>query len=156
METKFRIAVLCLVVGPTTDAKAQTVFNALIALLFRRVLPDGKKKESIALHVKSLPQTTEGLLKVAELVEAAALIEDLRSAKFHFATVIQTVGQIPSGNVKRYVEWVAADTTHREKTIRGVFHPSVLRHYEARLRGLLGPLSDPSHAEQLAAIRPIT
>lgn len=155
-ETILSIAALPAAVGSPADTDAQKVFNAIIALLFRRVLPDGERKQSIASYVRALPQAREGLLKIVELVEAAPILEDLRSATFHFETVVQTALLVPSGNVGQYVQFVHDDATHREKTIRGVFNPHVFKHYEGRLRGLLSPLADAEWVEQLATIRTVS
>jgi hypothetical protein len=151
-----QIAALVALVGAPSDADGVRVFNAVIGLLFRRVLPEGKRKQSIASYMSALPKTREGLLKIAELVEAAPILEDLRSASFHFATVVQSALLIPSGNIREYVQYVHDDVDHREKTIRGVFNPRVFKHYEGRLRGLLSPLADPEWAEQLSNIRTVS
>jgi hypothetical protein len=150
-ETFLLIASLPSVVGTPVDPAAQKVFNAIVALLFRRVLPDWNQKQSIPNQVRALPQTREGLLKIAEFVEATGKLEDLRSATFHFETVVQSALLIPSGNIKGVVEFVLNDPAHRERTIKGIFHPRVIKHYEGIARGLLGPLADPSYREQIRA-----
>ena len=146
------IAALSAIAGSPDDPDAQRLFNALTALLFRAV-PDWTKGESIPKYIEALPKTQEGLLKIAAFVDVAPMLEDLRSARFHFETVIQSVLLIPCASIKPYAQWLANDRTHREKTIRSVFYPSVVNYYKGRLRGLFGSTaSDPSYAAQLAAI----